>query len=217
MGGRGSGSGIERGIAGGGGESVKVVSDFSLISMREDGKQQEVDAVLDTIHFVHDKYGTDLNDLQIVKLGAGSQGVMAFYDSMGNLAVNTNYFDHAAMNAAYDRATADGFHPGRGLHTAMEAVVAHELGHHLTDLAGQRAGLGAWQIDRVANEIVDKVTRKLGYHNTAQVAKAISGYAQHNTAETIAEAYSDVYCNGKNAARESREVVKELERRLRRK
>ena len=42
------------------------------------------------------------------------------------------------------------------------------------------------------------------------MAKNISGYAGHSNAECIAEAVSDVYCNGRKASAESRAIVKEL-------
>ena len=42
------------------------------------------------------------------------------------------------------------------------------------------------------------------------MAAKISGYAKTNYAECVAEAFADVYCNGKNAKKESRAVVSEL-------
>ena len=213
MGGRGTSSGIERGATGGVG-SVDVRSTTSLISQREDGKQEEVDIVLSMLREVQEQYGTELNDIQVATLTGDSVSAIAYYDSNSNLAVNKIYFDNAKITQAYDDCIASGFHPARGFHSAMEAVVAHELGHHLTELIGLREGLGAWQIDRVANGLVNTAMTNLGYRSTDRVRSGISGYAKQNNAEAVAEAYADVYCNGDNAARESRAIVTELNRRL---
>lgn len=46
-------------------------------------------------------------------------------------------------------------------------------------------------------------------------AKKISGYAQYNFAECVAEAVSDWYCNGGKAKKESRAVMAVLNNVLR--
>ena len=43
--------------------------------------------------------------------------------------------------------------------------------------------------------------------SVVQMAKKISTYATHSNAEAIAEAFSDVYCNGKKAHKESQAIV----------
>ena len=42
------------------------------------------------------------------------------------------------------------------------------------------------------------------------LAKQISGYAQKNYAECVAEAVADYYCNGKKASKASRLIMDEL-------
>jgi len=44
--------------------------------------------------------------------------------------------------------------------------------------------------------------------------KAVSGYAEENNAECVAEAFADVFCNGKKAKAESRAIVSVLEKYL---
>lgn len=211
MGGRGASSGGFAG-GGGGGGNVDVQNTASLISERE-RKAREVDQVLAVAREVENRYGIDANvsDFQIATLGgADAAHCMAYYDAGGNLAVNKNFFNANGMTTAYDKSVAAGFHPSRGNKTGMEAVVAHEMGHRLTDVAGQKAGNGFWSVDKTAGDIVKRAATSLGYKKSGDLAKVISGYAGHNAAEAVAEAFSDVFCNGRNAKRESQAVVNEL-------
>lgn len=211
MGGRGASSG---GWAGGGGGGVNVGDTTSLISARE-RQQKEVDQTLTVLKDVYDTYGVQVMDAQIATLDGRSRGVMAYYDSNGNLAVNKDYFDAAKMDSAYDACVGSGFHPGRGNKTGLEAVVAHEMGHRLTHAAGASGGEpGNWDIDSTANSIVKAAARNAGYKDAASMAAKISGYAKSNAAEAIAEAYADVYCNGSRARKESRAIYNELDKRL---
>lgn len=206
MGGRGSRFG---GGGGTGGPPPEVMSTTSLISERE-RRRDEVDLTLTVLRDVERQYNVILEDVQLAKMKPGrSMSVMAYYDSGGNLAVNDSYFDGAKMNDAYDRCVASKFHPPRGNKSGMEAVVAHEMGHRLTDMAGIRAGFGNWQLDRVANNIVKNAAKSLKLTH-GSLREHISGYAKQNNAECVAEAFADVYCNGNRAAAASRAVVTEL-------
>lgn len=209
MGGRGSSFG--RGGTSGG--AVTVLNRTSLISAREN-QQTEVDQVLTVLRDTRDNYGVELNDIQVVQLA--ESGVMAYYDSEGNLAVNESYFDAAAMDAAYQKCVSQKFHPSNGSKSGLEAVAAHEIGHALTDAAGVKLGYGQWAVDRVADDIMEAARVQLGARGWKSVASAISGYAARDKAEAVAEAYADVYCNGNGAKAESRAVIAELERILRR-
>lgn len=201
MGGRGASSSV--GKAGGG--NVTVLSTDSLISQRE-GNRAEVDQTLGVLRDIHDRYGIDVEDAQLARLSAADAGVMAYYDANGNLAVNMAYFNSDIMNATYDKSVADGYHPGKGNKTGMEAVVAHEMGHRLTDAAA-----GGWSgLDSTADKIVAEAAKKLGYKNTASLTSKVSGYAKQNSAEAVAEAFADVYCNGNKASKASRAIVAEL-------
>lgn len=212
MGGRGSTSGG----ATGGMDAANIVGTDSLVSMRE-ANQKEVDEVLGVARDVRDQYGVTTTELQVAEI-AGRQGnrVMAYYDGAGNLAINRTYFDAAKMDEAYDMCVENGFHPSRGNKTGLEATTAHELGHRLTDVAGEKAGDGKWAIDKTSNSIVSEAKTRLGANSVEDVRSAISGYAEQSNAEAIAEAFSDVYCNGNKASRESQTVVNILNEYLRR-
>ena len=193
----------------GGGNPPSVDSTTSLISERE-RKQKEVDQTLTVLRDVEHDYDVILEDVQIAKMKPQYKNrVMAYYDYGGNFAVNENYFDSEKMDKAYDGCVAQGFHPPRGKKTGLEAVTAHELGHRLTDIAGQNAGYGRWAFGKIDNDIVRAAAKSLKMSH-GDLRAAISGYAQQNNAECIAEAYADVYCNGRRAKKASKAVVAEL-------
>lgn len=209
MGGRGSGS--SGGGATGGLNPNDIISVTSLISDRE-RHQEEVDATLTVLRAVHEKYGVEVEDAQIAVLKGRGLTTLAYYDAEGNLAINQNFFNSARMDQSYDDCVKSGFHPSRGNKSGIEAVVAHEMGHRLTDMAGVNAGKGTWQLDSVAHDIVYRASRAAGYKNMDAFVAKISGYARQNRAEAVAEAFADVYCNGARARRESRAIVAELDK-----
>ena len=196
------------GGASGGVNPNNIVSTTSLISERGD-KTTEVDDTLAVLRSVSERYGVELNDVQVAVLKGKDTNVLGYYDNGGNLAIGANYFDSAKMDAAYDRCIKSGFHPRRGSKSGMEAVVAHEMGHKLTDVAAQKMGLGNWNLDEAANRIVREAAKTTG-KRTQAVRSAISGYASGRNAEAVAEAFADVFCNGNRARRESRAVVDAL-------
>jgi len=132
MGGRGSSS--SRGGATGGLNPSDIVSTTSLISAP--GKSAEINQTLQVLKDISDEYGLTLSDVQLATLKGGGLGVFGYYDSNGNLAINTSYFKSEAMTKAYDRSVEQGYHPPRGNKTGIEAVTAHEMGHALTEKAG---------------------------------------------------------------------------------
>jgi len=202
MGGRGSSS--SRGGATGGLNPSDIVSTTSLISAP--GKSAEINQTLQVLKDISDEYGLTLSDVQLATLKGGGLGVFGYYDSNGNLAINTSYFKSEAMTKAYDRSVEQGYHPPRGNKTGIEAVTAHEMGHALTEKAG-----GSWgKLDSTAGKIVKEAAKKAGYKDTASFMAKISGYAKENAAE----AFADVYCNGNKASKESRAVVNALKKSL---
>lgn len=180
-----------------------IESTTSLVSARE-GQQQEVDEVLQTFKDIKEEYGYIINDIEIATLKGEGATTMAYYDG-SNIAVNKSYFDKGKMESAYAGCVESGFHPSQGNKTALQAVASHELGHALTDAVG--AKMGAIKGD-TANAILKEAKKQGKFKGTvADMAGKISGYAKYNPRECIAEAFADVYCNGKKATKESQAIV----------
>ena len=219
MGGR--GTDIGRGNGGGGGGGINTTSERSLVSERE-RHRTEVDQALAALRYVKDKWGVDVEDAQVVKIkGRGANSTMAYYDYGENIAINEPYFDANKMTEAYDRCVKSGFHPKRGKTPAIEATIAHEAGHRLTAVIAERMGLnkgrnvgGSWFLHDAADRIVKDAMKKTSYKSIKEFRSKVSGYANENNAEAIAEAYADVYCNGRRAARESRLIWNEASKYL---
>ena len=87
----------------------------------------------------------------------------------------------------------------------MEAVVAHEYGHAITDLAAKK--MGARDLNAAATRIVNEARKTTKDKGVVQMARKISRYATASNAEAVAEAVADVYCNGKNAKAQSHAIV----------
>lgn len=215
FGGRGSGSGKGGGdLLGKQGNVGKISNVRDMISERSK-RQAETDEVLSVGRRMTGLYGGDsaVNQFQIAKVGGGT---MAYYDAEGNIALNEKYMNSEGMNRAYDAAVKGGFHPSRGNKSGMQAVASHEYGHALTDMAAQRMGLGGFGgIEEASRQIVERARKKTRQRTNLNFAKKISGYAQYNFAECVAEAVSDWYCNGSRAQKESRAVMAVLNNILR--
>lgn len=211
MGGRGAGSGGNTGGSGSGGVNPNdIVKTESLLSYA--GKTQEINEVMEAVKNVYEDYGLNgaLTDIQVATLKGSGMLTMAYYDNEGNLAVNKAYFDAKAMNQAWDASVEKKFHPPRGNKSGLEATASHELGHRLTEEVGRKMGLGDWQLDQASNTIMKNARKNGKFKNVESMKKAISGYAEKNNAEAVAEAFADVYCNGNKASKASKAVVKEL-------
>lgn len=207
------GRGGDSGLGGGGNENINVSNVRDLISQREEGKRNEVDATLEALRNTNDRYGYQVADITTATFDSRNANVMAFYDEAGDsVTFNKNYFYSDRMDAAYDRSIASGFHPPRGSKSGIEATAAHELGHALTMQAAKRENT---DFDAIAKRVVINAAKSLGIKSRAMAAQ-ISGYAGKNDAECIAESYADVYCNGSNARPASIAVVNELNKYARR-
>ena len=215
FGSRGSGSGGGGGnLLGKEGNVGKVSNVRDMISERGQ-RQTETDDVLSVGRRMTGLYGGEsaVNQFQIAKVGGGT---MAYYDANGNLAMNERYMNSAGMDKAYDAAVKSGFHPSRGGKSGIQAVASHEYGHALTDLAAQRMGNGGFRgLEKTSRTIVERARKKTNHKTNMSFAGKISGYAQYNFAECVAEAVSDWYCNGSKAKRESRAVMAVLNNVLR--
>ena len=212
MGGR-SGS---SGMGGGSGKPVDVRNEIDVWSFRHNPDNQPFVAA---INEGARKIQNDFDDLMsetITSINAAELGgedrrhTLGFYTpSTKSLSLNDNYVDIDKMNRVYDRSVAEGYHPSRGNLTGTEAVALHELGHALTDHVAKK--MGAKDIDDAAMKIFTAAYRAShGRGPYKNWAGQISGYAQENYAESIAEAVSDYYCNGTGASAASQAIMREL-------
>ena len=158
-----------------------------------------------TLKAFKDEYGLEYSNTRIARLKSGSNA-LAYYDGSG-IAINSSYLNSERMNEAMKQCAESGFHPSMGNKTGMEAVVAHELGHALTDMVGVKMGNKQWlDFEKTSTDIVNEARKQTKHRGVVQMASKISGYATHSNAEAIAEAISDCYCNGKKARAESKAI-----------
>lgn len=205
MGGRGARSGAGRQGGGGGISPSDILSTTDLISEREHN-QEFVDELLTPFWDANNEYGYAAEQIQLATLRPGSNTI-AYYDG-ANIALNTAYYNKQGLEKAYAECVKTGFHPSSGKRTAAEAVMSHEIGHALTDAVGRKMGLSGIGItDSAATRIVNEARKQTKHRGVVQMASKISGYATHSNAEAIAEAFSDVYCNGGRARAESKAIV----------
>lgn len=193
---------------GGGGEGLNPGDIVDVKSFMSERGRYSADDALQAFKDVADEYGYVVNDIEIATLKGKGQSVLAYYDG-SNIAFNQAYLKSGVMESAYDACVKSGFHPGKGNKTALQAVAAHELGHGLTDAVANKMGLtGVGKIDTAATRIVTEARKSTKHRGVVQMASKISKYATYSNAEAVAEAFSDVYCNGKKARAESRAIVK---------
>ena len=205
--------GSRGGRRGGGGTGLNpgdIISTRDMISERG-VNQALVDDTLQVFNDFNDEYGYQVEQIQLAKLDPKANA-LAYYDWEGNIAVNEKFFNDKAMDDAYKRCIESGFHPSNGNKTTMQAVVSHEIGHGLTAEVGKKLGIN--DLDATATAIVKEARKQTKHKGVVQMASNISGYATHSNAETIAEAVSDVYCNGKKAKSESRAIVNVMDKYL---
>ena len=201
MGGRGASSSGRYG--GGSGVSPSdILSTNSFVSERHN--YDISNDVLDVFKNVNEEYGYVIGDILVAKIKGKSNKTMAYYDGT-NIGFNEAYASTKVLNKAYADCVKSGFHPSNGNKSPAEAVASHELGHALTDAVGKK--MGVLDIDRASDRIVEEAKKQTGHRGVVQMAKKISTYATHSNAEAIAEAFSDVYCNGKKAHKESKAIV----------
>ena len=202
FGGRGARSGGRGGDAGL--NAGDIVSTKSFMSERGN---YNADDLLQAFKDVSDSYGYIVDDIQIAELKGSGANVLAYYDG-ANIAFNQSYLKGEQMSKAYEACVKQGFHPSNGNKTALQVVAAHELGHGLTDAVATKMGLtGVRKIDTAATNIVSEARKSTKHRGNVQMASKISKYATYSNAEAVAEAFADVYCNGKKARSESRAIV----------
>ena len=216
MGGRGAKSG--GGLAGGSGVGVNITSETDVWSYRHNPNNEAyVDAINSGVRSVQEDFPDMMDTVQHVNTatlaGADATGVLGFYNyGDKTVALNSNYTNVDKMNRVYDDSVAAGFHPSRGNKTGTEAVAIHEMGHALTDHLARKNGMR--DLDELSEKVVDRAYKATGGRGkaTKKWAGRISGYAQSNYAETVAEAVADFYCNGSKASAESKAIMAELKK-----
>ena len=203
------------GRRGGGLGAGNAISTESLMGYRDDPQMTgAVDEALEIFSDVYDQYGVAVNDIQLAKMSKRDSSVLAYYDGGDNIAFNETFFDSAKMNSVYDASVASGFHPSRGAKTGLQAVAAHELGHKLTAEAAVKMGMSRINVDRAAKVIMEDARKTGKYKGVIQMGRKISGYAATSNAESISEAFADVFCNGSKANAVSKAVVNSLNKYL---
>jgi len=200
MGGRGASAG-GRG-RGGGLNPANIISTRSLISERERAGNL-VDETLSVMRDFNDEYGEVVGDLVIAELTKRGANVFAFSDG-DTIGVNEKYFSDA-IKKAYEDCVKSGFHPSTGSKSALEATIAHEMGHNLSAQVAQKLGLPG--MDAASTRIVKEALKNTSHRGVVIMARQISGYATHSNSEAVAEAVSDVYCNRGKAKAESKAIV----------
>lgn len=207
MGGRGASSASRYGGGGGISES-DILSRSDLISLRG-SKQTEVDDVLTVLRDVNGRYGSILEDVQIATLAPRAQNAIAFYGSDDILGFNKTLFDSGKMDKAYDACIDSGFHPSRGNKSGIQAVIAHECGHKLNAQLQSKMSNGGKTLtmDEAATRVVNEARKQTKHRGVVKMSSKISKYATASNAEAIAEAFSDVYCNGSKARPESKAIM----------
>lgn len=196
-------SGVSR-EKGGGLKPGDVIGTTDMISARANFEENSVNSVLNVGRDMVDEYGEEIVAFEVADLKPNAQGVLGYYDG-SNIAINSSFMNTARINDAYDTCVESGYHPSRGNKTAMEAVAAHEYGHALTDAAARK--MGASDLNTAATQIVNEARKSTSHRGIVQMASKISRYATASNAEAVAEAISDVYCNGGKAKAESKAIV----------
>lgn len=212
MGGRGSKG---RSLGKGRGGKVNIQSELDVWSYRHNPNNAPfVDAINSGVETIQNDFPGIMDDVNYVNAatlgGADKEGVLGYYSrDSKSVSINDNYTDINKMNAVYDEAVKDNYHPGRGNKTGTEAVALHEMGHALTDhVAGK---MGAADLDSAAKSIVDRAyANSNGSGGTKAWAGGISKYAQESNAECVAEAVADWYCNGNRASTQSKAIMNVL-------
>lgn len=185
-----------------------------MISARNASNQKQVDDVLQASRDIVDRYGsgTATGGFEIADIGGKDSNTLGFYAVGGGITMNRKYIDNQNMDKAMDESAKIGFHPSRGNKSGVYAVAAHEYGHSVTE--NVRLKMNESSFDATATRIVTEARKKTGERGNIKFARKISEYATKNDAETIAEAVSDVMCNGSKAKKQSKAVVSVIDKYL---
>lgn len=206
MGSRGSGSGrgvgkFGAGMENGSGSGANVLASHNLTEEIGKGGGSFANEIMNTRDSFEAEYGDAIKNISLQAARFDDPSTLGAYGG-NTLFMNEKYIKNAYLTTAMQSSAKSGFHPSIGNKTGAEAVASHELGHRLGEVAAEKAKISQ-------KDIVARAAKKTGI-KTENMAGHISKYARENYHETIAEAYADVFCNGKKANRVSKAIVKEV-------
>lgn len=214
FGGRGAGGGGDgESLSSGSGKRVNIKNETDVWSFRHNRNNEPfVDAINTSARDIQKDFPDLMDTVTRINAtefgGADKRGTLGVYGN-GRVGLNTNYTNVDKMNKVYDDGVKSGFHPSRGNKNGTQAVAYHELGHALTDNIAQK--MGVKDLDAASKKIVnDAYKASGGKGGTKAWAGGISGYAKENFAECVAEAVADHYCNGSKASKQSKAIMREL-------
>ena len=167
------------------------------------GGTQFADEIMSTRDDLESVYGESVKNLTLMTAKFSDSSIGGCYEvGADTVYMNEKNINNPALTETMKLAAKQGFHPSIGTFTGAEAVAAHEIGHGMADFIEKTKGVTAMQI-------VAKAGKKIGV-STENVAGHISGYARYNYHETVAEACTDVYCNGNKASKASKAIMAEV-------
>ena len=197
----GGGTGEFGGGMTGGDTTTTVRSSHPLTDAISTGGGSFANEVMSTRDAMEAEYGSAVKKMNLHLATFSDNTALGAYGS-DTLYMAEKHMKNQSLTAAMKRAEKDGFHPKLGGKTGAEAVTAHEIGHRLGEVAANKAGISE-------QDIVARAGKRVRI-KTENMAGFISKYARSNYSETIAEASADVFCNGKNASRASKAIMKEV-------
>lgn len=187
-----------------GNSSTTVKSSHPLTEEIGKGGGEFAEQIMRTRDAMEAEYGSSVSQMRLHAATFSDDTTLGAYGG-DTLYMAEKYIRNKNLTEAMQ--SSGGFHPSIGNKTGAEAVAAHEIGHRLGQIAAQKAGISE-------KDIVARAGKKVKI-KTSNMAGHISGYAKTNYSETIAEASSDVFCNGKRASKASRAIMAEVKAILR--
>lgn len=212
------GRGSSKSNAGEGVNPKNIVNTEDMISARNDSNKSQVDDVLKVAKAMTKQYGNDVaieGTFKLANFKGKDSNVLGCYSHDGSITMNKTYMTSKNLDSVMDESFKRGYHPSRGNKSGVEAVAAHEYGHSLTANVQKKMGLSNYGVAatrivteaRIAHEVSSAGSKPVSFTTNKSWRKSISGYGAGSDIEAIAEAVSDVYCNGNKASSKSRAIV----------
>ena len=185
-------------------------------------KGLDKNALLDTLNNMNKVYKdfpqikNGLKEIKVIKHPNGGLNITPdIKDNKYIMEINQKFYgDINIVKKQYLNDVKNGFHPKN---TTYKDLGNHELGHCVTyeiiksKHSDENLIIEDWNNDITTKEIVTKAFNNLGINDKMSqnlLRSNISTYATSKWSETIGEAFSDYYKNGRNASILSREIVK---------